>query len=622
QGRGLDVKEVAKPFMCDLMEALTFLAYRNIAHRDVKPENLLVDNTHSGLDRLVLTDFGAACFTHEMAELQFFNSTYGYSSPEMLLLKGTGCQDDVFSAGCVFFFMVCRRSPFAASKVEEIRENTLCGSWDEANPSLQAGGAPLKDFLRKALCVVDARMSSHDALLHPCLNNNIPVLQFEPAHLNAYPCPNLFRTAAIDNVTRQLLRRGQRPVSVGFWFALGHSSVVLTMTALLAAGYSAAVNAGSDNLGVSEKLSLAAAATSVALLCGLGLLNAKIAIGLFHTWSGIRNHEAGQQDKLTEDHAQAALRSAVTMLPCVEWILKNVNRPEKMVLVGLLFGLSFDTATQVSLIGLSAMSGTSGNLPPLVVMLFPICFSCGMCLVDTLNGLLMLMTYSWATVRPIQKLFYNFVVTAMSACVALLISSLELLQILGTEAGWKGPFWIWVQGVNMGTLGFAVIVSFAMVFTAAVCENAGNWEHVPGPWLSAQLVGVFRSRRFSQAAVNGAMLGALSVGRWEHAFALLSSAVLFGMVPDSTSFGALIAASEQRDTGGMETFLLQGMAQHVASDSAQDVASAAGGSRIPRSVGSALSVPPSVQRRGSSLAGLLSSRPGSTQKKCSKSLRA
>ncbi|CAE8697802.1 unnamed protein product, partial [Polarella glacialis] len=104
------------------------------------------------------------------------------------------------------------------------------------------------------------------------------------------------------------------------------------------------------------------------------------------------------------------------------------------------------------------------------------------------------------------------------------------------------------------------------------------------------------------AAVNGAMLGALSVGRWEHAFALLSSAVLFGMVPDSTSFGALIAASEQRDTGGMETFLLQGMAQHVASDSAQDVASAAGGSRIPRSVGSALSAPPSVQRRGSSLA--------------------
>jgi len=284
---------------------------------------------------------------------------------------------------------------------------------------------------------------------------------------HAVDCDHL---AAIDNVTRQLIRLGQRPISVGFWFALGHSSVVLAMTGFLATGYSAAWSEATDKMGLKEEVSLVAAVISITLLLGLGILNAKVAVGLFQRWSGFRRRTRAEQDQLTEDHAQASLRSALTLLPCIGRVLQRVDQPVKMVGVGFLFGLSFDTASQVTLIGLSAMSGTSGRLPPLVVTIFPLCFSCGMCLVDTLNGQLMLMTYSWATVRPIQKLFYNFMVTAMSACVALLISSLEILQVLSHEAGWTSPVWSWVNGIDMGTLGYTVIFSFLAVFIIAVLK--------------------------------------------------------------------------------------------------------------------------------------------------------
>lgn len=294
-------------------------------------------------------------------------------------------------------------------------------------------------------------------------------LSFTLGLRHAVDCDHL---AAIDNVTRQLLRRGQKPVSVGFWFAVGHSSVVLAMTGLLATGASAAFGPAADNIGLKDEVSLAAAVVSVAFLSGLGLLNARIAVGLYQTWSDFRRSgDAKTQDQLTEDFAQSSLRSAITALPCVEGVLRRVDHPSKMVGVGLLFGLSFDTASQVTLIGLSAMSGTNGRLPPLVVMIFPLCFSCGMCLVDTLNGQLMLITYSWATVRPIKKLFYNFMVTAMSACVALFISVLELLQIVGHEGNLQSPVWKWIQGIDMGMLGYALICSFLVVLAVSLLSS-------------------------------------------------------------------------------------------------------------------------------------------------------
>jgi len=293
------------------------------------------------------------------------------------------------------------------------------------------------------------------------------MLAFALGLRHAVDCDHL---AAIDNVTRQLLARGQKPVSVGFWFAVGHSSIVVLLTALIAGGYSMLFSRINRGTQTTAYVGLVASLLSVTLLAGIGFLNLKIAVGLFKTWFGIS--KAGtqeEQDKLAEDLGQDSLQTAISSLPYVQRAFNKVDRPEKMCLVGLLFGMGFDTATQVGLIGLAAMSGTTGRLPPLMVMIFPVCFSCGMCLVDTANGLLMLMTYRWAAVRPLQKILYNFLVTALSAVIALVIGSLELLQVAAQQFHFTGPVWDRIQSVDMGYLGYMVILTFLGIFLTSLC---------------------------------------------------------------------------------------------------------------------------------------------------------
>jgi high-affinity nickel-transport protein len=139
--------------------------------------------------------------------------------------------------------------------------------------------------------------------------------------------------------------------------------------------------------------------------------------------------------------------------------------------VGLLFGLSFDTATQVALIGLAAMASTTGSVPASVVMVIPLCFSTGMCLVDTGNGLLMLLAYSWATIEPTEKLFYNILVTGLSALVAILIGTLEMLQIYAQESHLTGSPWDQISEVDMASVGFFIIMLFAVTFGISILVN-------------------------------------------------------------------------------------------------------------------------------------------------------
>merc|ERR1719469_375709 len=287
---------------------------------------------------------------------------------------------------------------------------------------------------------------------------------------HAVDCDHL---AAIDNVTRQLMNRGQWPVSVGFWFALGHSTIVMLLTSVLAGGYSWAKHLTSDGDDLSDRISLVAGLVSIFLLGGIGLLNAQIAIGLLREWWSLQRLNVAAQEAEMRHVSSEALQSALSALPGVRRVLEQVSRPWKMYGVGFLFGLSFDSATQVGLIGLAAMSSTSGRVPPLMLLIFPVAFSCGMCFVDTCNGVLMLATYSWTNMRPIQKLFYNFVVTAMSAGIALIIVSLEALQIVAKEAALKGEFWTRVQAVDMATIGYSIILSFLLVFVAAVVVGKG-----------------------------------------------------------------------------------------------------------------------------------------------------
>jgi high-affinity nickel-transport protein len=346
-----------------------------------------------------------------------------------------------------------------------------------------AGGSPSSaGVLARGglLLAAIASLGAASLLVAALLSKTYPVmlshagLAFILGLRHAVDCDHL---AAIDNVTRQLLSRGQTPISVGFWFALGHSAVVVALTAAVAGGYSLM---WSGSKALMEHLAVAAGFLSVTLLAGIGMLNARIAFELFVVWaghggSGSSDHER-DADTAADSHANASLQTALTGFSCLRRIFYRVDKPYKMFGVGFLFGLSFDTATQVGLLGLAAISGTSGKLPPAYVLLFPLCFSCGMCLEDSGNGLLMLVTYSWAKVRPSEKIFYNFLVTSMSATIALCIGSLELLQVICSAADLHGPFWDAVSGVDMAAIGYGIIATFFVVFAAAVCFSCARRE--------------------------------------------------------------------------------------------------------------------------------------------------
>jgi high-affinity nickel-transport protein len=297
---------------------------------------------------------------------------------------------------------------------------------------------------------------------------------------HAVDCDHL---AAIDNVTRQFLSRGETPISVGFWFALGHSAVVVVITAAVAGGYSMMLHASTSLM---EDMAAVAGFLSVTLLAGIGLLNARIAVELFVVWMGQGSESSDDERvKAADGHAHATFHTALSGFSFLSGVFNRVDRPYKMFGAGLLFGLSFDTATQVGLIGMAAISGTSGKLPPALVLLFPLCFSSGMCLVDSGNGLLMLATYSWAKVRPSQKVFYNFLVTSMSAIIALCIGSLELLQVVCRMADLHGPFWDAVSGVDMAAIGYGIVGTFVVVFVAAVCFSCMRPDVPPSSALPA-----------------------------------------------------------------------------------------------------------------------------------------
>lgn len=207
-------------------------------------------------------------------------------------------------------------------------------------------------------------------------------------------------------------------------------------------------------------MSLIAGSMSIFLLSGVGLLNAHVAVSLFREWSCMCSRPKSTQHEAFEAKQKTSLRTAFSVMPCLSRIFDTVDKPVKMIFVGLLFGLCFDTATQVALISIAAMSASSGGVPVAVAMVIPLCFTCGMCLVDAANGFLMLLAYTWATVQPDKKLFYNFIVTATAAAVALLIGSLEFLQMVGREAGFKGGWWHTIQNVDMTSLGFGIIITF------------------------------------------------------------------------------------------------------------------------------------------------------------------
>jgi len=269
--------------------------------------------------------------------------------------------------------------------------------------------------------------------------------------------------AAIDNVTRKLMQQGQRPVGVGFFFSLGHSTIVF--------GLSAAVTittvAIKDKFDTLENWgSIAGTLISASFLLAIGVMNLLILLSIISTFRRVKAGGVYSDEDLNILLAKRGFFSRF-----FRSLFKLVDRSWRMYFVGCLFGLGFDTATEVGLLGISAAAASKG-LPIWSIMVFPALFTAGMALVDTTDSILMLGAYGWAFMKPIRKLFYNITITSVSVLVAVLIGGLETLGLIQSSFHLTGWFWDKIAVLNgntaFGILGFTIIGIFILAWIVSV----------------------------------------------------------------------------------------------------------------------------------------------------------
>ena len=248
--------------------------------------------------------------------------------------------------------------------------------------------------------------------------------------------------AAIDNTTRKLMAEGKRPMSVGFFFSLGHSTVVFVLTVLLDLGLRAVdaqVHHGAS--GLHDVTGVVGTTVSGAFLYVIAALNVVVLLSIVRVFRDLR------RGRFDDDELERQLDQRGLMNRFFGPLARRVDAPWKMYPVGILFGLGFDTATEVALLVLSGTAVASG-LPFWAILSLPVLFAAGMSLFDTLDGCFMNFAYDWAFSQPARKVYYNLVITGLSVTVAFFIGTVELLGLLGTEAGWQGGFWHTVGGLR------------------------------------------------------------------------------------------------------------------------------------------------------------------------------
>ncbi len=283
--------------------------------------------------------------------------------------------------------------------------------------------------------------------------------------------------AAIDNTTRHLMHHGGRPLSVGFWFSLGHSTVVLVLCAAVAVGLQHLLGtSGGDSAGLQDGLSLAGAGVSATFLYVIGVSNLIILLGLVRVFRKTRGGAVNE----------AALESQLGKRGLVGRVVGPaggfVRRPAQIYGVGLLFGLGLDTAAEVSLLVLAG-GAAAVALPWYAVLALPVLFAAGMSLLDTLDGCFMNFAYGWALSKPVRKLYYNMVITAVSVAVALAIGSLQLAAVLGRggDPGQSPGIW----RLDPSAAGFTIAATFALAWLGAAAY--WRWGRVDEKWQAAGL---------------------------------------------------------------------------------------------------------------------------------------
>ncbi|WP_227982314.1 HoxN/HupN/NixA family nickel/cobalt transporter [Nocardia spumae] len=268
--------------------------------------------------------------------------------------------------------------------------------------------------------------------------------------------------AAIDNTTRKLVAEKKKPMSVGFWFSLGHSTVVFAIVALVAIGIRA-LAAGVENpdSGLQRWTGVFGTGVSGTFLILIGLLNLVSLVGI---WRVLRRMRQGEYDERALEQ-QLDSRGALTRF--LGPLLRAVRSPWQMYPIGLLFGLGFDTVTEVSLLVLAGGAAAT-DLPWYAIIVLPVLFSAGMSLFDSLDGAYMNYAYGWAFAEPVRKIYYNVVVTGLSVTVALLIGAQEIISILADKLDIAAGPLAWIGNLDLGAMGFIIVALFVGTWAVAV----------------------------------------------------------------------------------------------------------------------------------------------------------
>jgi nickel/cobalt transporter (NiCoT) family protein len=267
--------------------------------------------------------------------------------------------------------------------------------------------------------------------------------------------------AAIDNVTRKLMQEGKRPVAVGFLFSLGHSTIVVLGSAAIAAT-ALALQHRMDAARVIGGI-MGTLVSSLFLFC-IAIVNLVVLRSVYRTFVRVRNGAPYRDEDFNLLLSGRGILSRV-----FRPMFAMIRRSWHMYPLGVLFGLGFDTATEIGLLGISAAEASKG-LSMSAILVFPALFAAGMSLIDTTDNILMLGAYGWAFVKPVRKLYYNITITSVSVVVALVVGGIEALGLLADQFRLSGAFWSTVSRLNssFGTLGYCVIGLFALSWIVSI----------------------------------------------------------------------------------------------------------------------------------------------------------
>ena len=268
--------------------------------------------------------------------------------------------------------------------------------------------------------------------------------------------------SAIDNTTRKLMSDGKRPLATGFFFALGHSAIIVIVGVGLGIAAKAVFGAVVDPSSGYETIGgLVGTSLAAGFLYLIAALNVVVLAGIVKVFRGLR---AGRYD---EEELERQLQARGLMWRFFGRLMRSITKTRHMFAVGLIFGIGFDTATEVLLLAATAAAATQG-LPWYAVLALPLLFSGGMTLFDTLDGCFMNVAYGWAFARPVRKVYYNLVITSLSIAVAFLIGTIEIIGLLSSELHIRGGFWDFMADFNINRAGFIIAGLFVAVWAAAI----------------------------------------------------------------------------------------------------------------------------------------------------------